>query len=94
MPVYEYTCSSCQHVTEVIRRAADADQPQPCESCGSKKTKREFSLFNAGGSPASDTGPCGLPMSGPAAAAAAPAPDTKTPLTFPSNPRFPKGIFR
>jgi len=45
MPVYEYTCAKCQHVTETIRRIADADQPQACEQCGSVETAREFSLL-------------------------------------------------
>lgn len=67
MPVYEYTCAQCRHVTEAIRRMADADKPQPCEECGSGRTTREFSLFNAGhsGPSAGDPGPCGLPMGGP-----------------------------
>ena len=66
MPVYEYTCTDCKHVTEAIRRVADADLPQPCENCGSERTKREFSLFNAGGSSgaSADVGPCGMPMGG------------------------------
>jgi len=68
MPVYEYTCTKCQHVTEAIRRIADADAPQACEKCGHAKTKREFSLFNAapgsGGATDAMPGPCGMPMGG------------------------------
>lgn len=65
MPVYEYTCVKCHHVTEVIRRIADADAPMACEACGHAETKREFSLFNAGGPGSAPTGPCGLPMGDP-----------------------------
>lgn len=49
MPIYEYQCDQCQHVTEVLRRMSDADQTQVCESCGSTKTHRQHSVFAAQG---------------------------------------------
>lgn len=60
MPIYEYACEACGHITEALRRMADADAPQPCEACGSGKTRREHSVFAAGGAK-SDTA---LPMGG------------------------------
>jgi len=62
MPIYEYECAHCGHVTEAMRRMDDADQPMECEACGSKKTARKHSVFTAStGSPAPDmpAGPCG-----------------------------------
>lgn len=52
MPIYEYACQKCGHVTEALRRIAEADQPQSCERCGSSKTRRAHSVFAAGGSSA------------------------------------------
>lgn len=43
MPVYEYACEKCGHVTEALRRMAEADEPAPCEKCG-KPTKRAHSV--------------------------------------------------
>lgn len=47
MPVYEYECEKCGNVTEALRKMAEADAPQPCESCGSEKTHRIRSVFTA-----------------------------------------------
>jgi putative FmdB family regulatory protein len=50
MPVYEYACTACGHVTDALRRMADADQPQACEKCGSVETRRAHSVAAVGGS--------------------------------------------
>lgn len=67
MPVYEYQCESCEHVTETLRSMADADAPIVCEQCGGEKTHRMHSVFAAGksspGTPA--MGDCGGGMCGP-----------------------------
>ena len=67
MPVYEYECPACDHVTEAIRRMADADTPQACEKCGSAKTGRKHSVFSAQGggqqAPAAP-GACAMPGMG------------------------------
>lgn len=47
MPVYEYECSDCGQVTEVIRSMSQADAPLACGSCGASKTKRKHSIFAA-----------------------------------------------
>ncbi len=46
MPVYEYACPTCAHVTEAIRRMAEADAALPCEKCGAP-AKRQHSTFLA-----------------------------------------------
>ena len=46
MPVYEYDCKACGHVSESLRPMRDADAPIACESCGSKRTKRAHSVFD------------------------------------------------
>ncbi|QQE13993.1 zinc ribbon domain-containing protein [Planctomycetota bacterium] len=47
MPFYEYECADCEEVTEALRRMVDADNAPECEHCGSKKTTRKVSIFNA-----------------------------------------------
>lgn len=64
MPVYEYECGKCEHVTESIRRMADADGPIACESCGSTQTARKHSVFLAG---KSESGGGAMPEAGPGA---------------------------
>lgn len=65
MPIYEYQCEKCSHVTEALRPMKDADEPISCESCGSKRTKRAQSVVsvNSGGSslPVTGCGRCGDP---------------------------------
>lgn len=48
MPIYEYRCEECEHVTEAIRRMDQASAPIACEKCGSEKTSRMHSVFSAG----------------------------------------------
>jgi putative FmdB family regulatory protein len=62
MPMYEYQCEACGHVTEALRRMGDADQALACENCGSDKTQRAQSVFAAGGS--KDSAMPDLPMGG------------------------------
>lgn len=62
MPVYEYACESCGHVTEELRRMSDADESCKCEGCGSTKTKRAHSV--AAVATTGGGGDVGLPMGG------------------------------
>jgi putative FmdB family regulatory protein len=69
MPVYEYRCERCEHLTEALRRMADADAEQACEKCGAVQTRRVQSVFasmSGGGDagPGCGEGPCGMPMGG------------------------------
>lgn len=33
MPIYEYRCTHCDHVTSALCNLADSAVPQPCEIC-------------------------------------------------------------
>ena len=72
MPIYEYECEKCNHITEVLRPMDQANDPLVCESCGENKTHRRHSEFAAGASrdsagalppmpPAGGCGRCGDP---------------------------------
>ena len=41
MPIYEYTCKSCEHHFEKLIRTGDAPV---CVACGSSELERVFSL--------------------------------------------------
>jgi putative FmdB family regulatory protein len=64
MPIYEYECQKCSHVTEALRPMKDADEAIACESCGSTKTRRAHSVVSVGSGSSSDAGACPLPMGG------------------------------
>ena len=63
MPIYEYECDKCGHVTEALRPMSQADNPLVCEGCGHSKTVRKQSEFAAGstqnGAPVPPMGGCG-----------------------------------
>ncbi|NLB55014.1 MAG: zinc ribbon domain-containing protein [Lentisphaerae bacterium] len=62
MPVYEYECQGCKHGFEYLLRTRT--EPAPiCPKCGSKNTKKQFSVFSTTnstttGSSACSTGSC------------------------------------
>jgi len=59
MPLFEYRCKECGHLTEFLEKA-DAQGEHPCEQCGSTKTGRVLSAFavGKGGSSGSAGGSC------------------------------------
>ena len=65
MPIFEYRCKKCGHVTAFLEMP-DSRRTHGCEKCGSKATEKIFSTFAArsGGSSSSDsscpTGTCPL----------------------------------
>jgi len=63
MPIFEYRCSKCGHVTAFLEKP-NARRPHPCEKCGSKETEKVFSTFAAKSGKASlascPTGTCPL----------------------------------
>ncbi|MBN1394645.1 MAG: zinc ribbon domain-containing protein [Pirellulales bacterium] len=44
MPIFEYLCKECGHVTEFLEKA-DAKGKHECGQCGSAKTEKIFSGF-------------------------------------------------
>ena len=56
MPLFEYRCKACGHVTEFLERA-DARTEHPCEQCGSTDTDKVLSAFAVGkGQPSASAG--------------------------------------
>ena len=68
MPLFEYRCNKCGHVTTFLEKAGSKG-PHTCEQCDSRDTKKEFSTFAAptvGSSldaASCPTGTCSLPRS-------------------------------
>ena len=48
MPIYEYRCKECGHVTEVLE-AMNARGSHRCEECKGRKLEKQFSAFGVGG---------------------------------------------
>lgn len=48
MPIYEYTCKSCEKTFEHLHRSMNDDGKIKCPECGSSKTARTFSVFAVG----------------------------------------------
>jgi putative FmdB family regulatory protein len=44
MPIFEYKCTDCGRVTEVLVSSASVKNPA-CEHCGSPKTEKQLSTF-------------------------------------------------
>ena len=65
MPIFEYQCKKCNHVTTFLEKPGRTTN-HACEKCGSKDTAKLFSTFAAksGGSSSSSsscpTGTCPL----------------------------------
>jgi len=64
MPIYEYACQKCGHVTEALRRMNEADAPIACEQCGEAGITRSHSVFAATGAESKDSAMPDLPMGG------------------------------
>ncbi|MBN1817988.1 MAG: zinc ribbon domain-containing protein [Sedimentisphaerales bacterium] len=57
MPIFEYQCQKCGHVTEFLE-SRDSPKKHPCARCGSEYTEKLFSGFAVGRSGCSDSRPC------------------------------------
>ncbi|PIU40012.1 MAG: hypothetical protein COT00_03925 [Candidatus Omnitrophica bacterium CG07_land_8_20_14_0_80_50_8] len=44
MPIFEYQCATCKHVTAFLESRAVRTR-HACEKCGSKETVKVFSVF-------------------------------------------------
>ncbi len=60
MPIYEYQCKQCGHVTAALQRAGSSENPL-CESCGSEETAKIFSTFAVDRSASSSSGGSSCP---------------------------------
>ncbi len=45
MPIYEYACNSCSHVTSAFIRRGDAPASVVCEHCGATDTHKVISAI-------------------------------------------------
>jgi putative FmdB family regulatory protein len=64
MPIYEYTCKSCEARFEQLQRSMTPAEHVKCAECGSKRTARALSVFAVGAegaksSPSAPPGMCG-----------------------------------
>lgn len=57
MPLYEYRCGKCGHITEVLERA-DSSARHACERCGSRRMEKLISTFGVGPSGEQSGGSC------------------------------------
>jgi len=62
MPIFEYKCRDCGHLTEVLERPG-AKEKHACEKCGSRQMKKVLSVFGLGGG--SGSAACGSTGSSP-----------------------------
>lgn len=63
MPIYDYTCKTCDKPFEHLARRMD-EAPPPCPECGSKKTEKGLSSFAVGAGAATSGKSTSLPMGG------------------------------
>jgi len=47
MPIFEYQCKKCGHVTEVLEKAGAKDK-RTCAKCGSSEVVKLLSSFGVG----------------------------------------------
>jgi putative FmdB family regulatory protein len=57
MPVFEYYCKKCEHITAFLEKAG-ARKAHACEKCGSEDTRKVFSTFAAKTGGSSDRSSC------------------------------------
>jgi putative FmdB family regulatory protein len=53
VPIYEYTCKSCNHRFDQLVPTMKADARPVCPVCGSRQTARAMSVFAVGAETAS-----------------------------------------
>jgi putative FmdB family regulatory protein len=45
MPIYEYECAACDHLSSQVILGSEREAPPSCNSCGSADTRRVLSVF-------------------------------------------------
>ncbi|MFU8802486.1 MAG: FmdB family zinc ribbon protein [Bradymonadaceae bacterium] len=80
MPIYEYSCGSCEHVFEEIQRFSDPD-PEACPECGKGPVRRLISntSFHLKGGGWYDTNYEKVPSTAPASTPAETSSETSSP---------------
>ena len=53
MPLYEYQCNNCGHISEFIEKPGSKKQHK-CQRCGHSPIRKIISTFSTGGSSDSD----------------------------------------
>ena len=48
MPIYEYRCQECQHVSSIFVRSISSPLTPACQTCGSADVERRMSTFAMG----------------------------------------------
>lgn len=54
MPIYEFSCSTCDRSFEELVRSAEAINEVVCPQCGSRRVRRKISLFASKGTSGSN----------------------------------------
>lgn len=57
MPFYEYQCSQCNHITEVLQKMGE-DNPPACAKCGSAETHKVMSAAGVQMGPSGPSADC------------------------------------
>ncbi len=64
MPIYEYSCGSCEAKFEKLVRSMSGEEKVECPACGSKQTARALSVFAVGAEGRPTAKPVGPGMCG------------------------------
>jgi len=56
MPIYEYKCTKCGEVFEMLRNLNEDDRSLTCPRCHAESPERILSLFSSASSPSSGSG--------------------------------------
>ncbi len=57
MPIYEYQCKKCGHVTEILEMSGDKDK-HTCTKCGSEQMGKILSSFGISSEESSSSESC------------------------------------
>ena len=64
MPIYEYTCQSCNAKFEQLVRTMSGEAKFKCPQCGSPKTARNLSVFAVNSAGPKSSSSSDVPMCG------------------------------
>ena len=64
MPIYEYTCQSCNGKFEQLARTMSGEAKVKCPQCGSPKTARTLSVFAVSSAAPKSSASSDAPMCG------------------------------